>query len=98
MTEKKPSKYFASLEKKRSETKLISRLCVNNAIITNQKEILTVIQTFYKNQKKTMDNSKYKFFDQSINKLSNMDQIKCEEEITESECINAIKSMKNKKK
>ena len=45
-----------------------------------------------------MDNSKYKFFDQSINKLSNMDQIKCEEEITESECINAIKSMKNKKK
>ena len=52
MTEKKPSKYFASLEKKRSETKLISRLCVNNAIITNQKEILTVIQTFYKNQKK----------------------------------------------
>ena len=45
-----------------------------------------------------MDNSKYKFFDQSINKLSNMDQIKCEEEITESECINDIKSMKNKKK
>ena len=37
--DEKNSKYFASLEKKRSETKLISRLCVNNVISTNQKEI-----------------------------------------------------------
>ena len=44
-----------------------------------------------------MNNSKYNFFDQSIIKLSNFDQIKCEGEITESECINALKSMKNKK-
>ena len=44
-----------------------------------------------------MSNSKYNFCDQSINKLSNIDQIKCEGEITESECINALKSMKNKK-
>ena len=47
--DEKNSKYFASLEKKRSETKLISRLCVNDVISTNQKEILTEIQTFYKN-------------------------------------------------
>ena len=97
--DEKNSKYFASLEKKRSETKLISRLCVNNVISTNQKEILTEIQTFYKNlyNKREMSNSKYNFFDQSINKLSNIDQIKCEGEITESECINALKSMKNQK-
>ena len=78
---------------------LISRLCVNNVISTNQKEILTEIQTFYKNlyNKREMSNSKYNFFDQSINKLSNIDQIKCEGEITESECINALKSMKNQK-
>ena len=97
--DEKNSKYFASLEKKRSETKLISRLCINNVISTNQKEILTEIQTFYKNlyNKREMSNSKYNFFDQSINKLSNIDQIKCEGEITESECINALKSMKNQK-
>ena len=95
----KNSKYFACLEKKRSETNLISRLCVNNAIITNQKEILTEIQTFCKNlfNKREMNNSKFNFFDQSINKLSNIDQIKCEGEITESECTNALKSMKNQK-
>ena len=44
-----------------------------------------------------MNNLRYNFFDQSINKLSNIDQIKCEGEITESECINALKSMKIKK-
>ena len=44
-----------------------------------------------------MNNLKYNFFDQSINKLSNIDQIKCEGTITESECINALKSMKNQK-
>ena len=32
-----------------------------------------------------MSSSKYNFFDQSINKLSNIDQIKCEGEIRESE-------------
>ena len=97
--DEKNSKYFASLEKKRSETKLISRLCINNVISTNPKEILTEIQTFYKNlyNKREMSNSKYNFFDQSINKLSNIDQIKCEGEITESECINALKSMINQK-
>ena len=58
--DEKKSKYFASLEKKQSETKLISRLCVNNVISTNQKEILTEIQTFYKNlyNKREISNSK----------------------------------------
>ena len=43
--DEKNSKYFASLEKKRSETKLISRLAINNSISTNQKEIITEIQS-----------------------------------------------------
>ena len=45
----KNSKYFASLEKKRSETKLISRLKINNKINTNQTEILSETELFYKN-------------------------------------------------
>ena len=45
--EKKKQEIFCQLRKKRSETKLISRLYANNDISTNQKEILTEIQTFY---------------------------------------------------
>ena len=36
------SKYFASLEKKWSESKLITRLQINDKINTNQDEILEV--------------------------------------------------------
>ena len=45
----KNSKYFASLEKKRSETKLILRLKIDNKINTNQTEILSETELFYKN-------------------------------------------------
>ena len=43
----KNSKYFASLEKKMSETKLISRLKINNKINTNQTEILSETELFF---------------------------------------------------
>ena len=43
----KNSKYFASLEKKRSETKLFSRLKINNKINTNQTEILSETELFF---------------------------------------------------
>ena len=97
--DEKNSKYFASLEKKRSETKLISRLSINNSISTNQREIITEIQSFYKNlyNKRQQNNSKFNFFDESINKLSNIDRTKCDGLITESECLNALKCMKNQK-
>ena len=97
--DEKNSKYFASLEKKRSETKLISRLNINNSISTNQKEIITEIQSFYKRlyNKREINGSKYNFFDESINKLSDTDQTKCEGLITEAECISALKLMKNQK-
>ena len=62
--DEKNSKYFACLEKKRSETKLISRLAINNSISTNQKEIITEIQSFYKRlyNKREINDSKYNFF------------------------------------
>ena len=67
----KNSKYFASLEKKRSETKLISRLKINNKINTNQTEILSETELFYKNlyNKRKVGHSSYNFFDDSIRKL-----------------------------
>ena len=45
----KNSTYFASLEKKRHETKLISILKINNKIGTNQAEILPETELFYNN-------------------------------------------------
>ena len=68
--DEKNSKYFASLEKKRSETKLISRLAINNSISTNQKEIITEIQSFYKRlyNKREINGSKYNFL---MNQLIN---------------------------
>ena len=79
---------------------MISRLSINNSISTNQREIITEIQSFYKNLniKRQQNNSKLNFFDESINKLSNIDRTKCEGLITESECLNALKCMKNQKK
>ena len=95
----KNSKYFASLEKKRSETKLISRLKINNKINTNQTEILSETELFYKNlyNKREVGHSSYNFFDDSIRKLNNLDKNSCEGHITEAECINSLKNMKNQK-
>ena len=90
----KNSKYFASLEKKRSETKLISRLKIDNKINTNQTEILSETELFYKNlyNKREVGHSSYNFFDDSIRKLYNLDKNSCEGHITEAECINALKT------
>ena len=43
----KNSKYFANLEKKRAESKVISRLNINGKIITNQVEILKKEKSYY---------------------------------------------------
>ena len=89
----------ASLDKNRSETILISRLSNNNSISTKQREITTEIHFSIKNlyNKRQQNNSKYKFFDESINKISNIDRTKCEGLITGSECLSALKCMKNQK-
>ena len=53
----KNTKYFASLEKKQSEGKVISRLLINNTINTNQNEILLEAESYYK---KYMTKGKHK--------------------------------------
>ena len=60
---------FASLEKKRFETKLISRLSIYNSMSTNQGETITEIQSFYKNlhNKRQLNNSNYNHFKESMN-------------------------------
>ena len=99
--DEKNSKYFASLEKKKSETKLISRLQINDihVISTDQKEILTQTEKYYKSlyAKREPRSSRYNFFDETIPKLNQAEQTQCEGLITEAECIKAIKDMKNQK-
>ena len=95
----KNSKYFASLEKKRSEAKNISKLNIDNTTNTNQKEILSEIERFYKNlyNKREVGHSAHNFFDDSISKLSNLDKNNCEGLITEVECISTLKTRTIKK-
>ena len=93
------TKYFASLEKKRSEGKVISRLLINNEINTNQTEILSETEFYYKKlyNKRDTQNSRLNFFDDSIDKLNEINKQTCEGLLTENECAKALKDMKNSK-
>ena len=93
------TKYFASLEKKRSEGKVISRLLINNEINTNQTEILSETESYYKKlySKRDTQNSRLNFFDDSIDELNEIDKQTCEGLLTENECAKALKDMKNSK-
>ena len=95
----KNSKYFASLEKKKSESKLISRLTINNQTTTDQTEILKATEDFYKNLYKTKEskNSAYNFFDDTMKKLNEIEKESCDGLLTEIECKIALKTMKNQK-
>ena len=93
------SKYFANLEKKKYETKLINRLLVNNEILTDQTKILKATEEFYKNlyEKKETKDSAFDLFDNTINKLNETEADSCDGLLTELECKTALKYMKNKK-
>ena len=96
---KKNSKYFAGLEKKKAESKIISRLNIKGNIITSQKSILAEEKKFYEHlySKKEQTNSNIDFFDNALPKLNENESNSCEGQITEQECIKAIKEMKNQK-
>ena len=95
----KNSQYFANLEKKKAENKVIKRLSVNNNIITEQKDILKEKMKFYQKlySKHNQTNSKIEFFDNNINKLNNIEQNTCDGLLNEEECKIALKEMKNNK-
>ena len=95
----KNSKYFASLKKKKSDSKLISRLTINNQTTTDQTEILKATEDFYKNLYKTKEskNSAYNFFDDTMKKLNEIEKESCDGLLTEIECKIALKTIKNQK-
>ena len=95
----KNSKYFASLEKKRSETKSISKLNIDNTYITNQSEILKSEKKYYENlyRKRDTNNSKYNFFNPNMKKLDENNSNTCDGILNEYECGLALKQMQNNK-
>ena len=99
----KPTKCFCNLEKQNYTGKVVNKIRINNAIITNQQNILKELKIFYKNlmQSKHVDNqnqSKSPFLvKENIKTLSMQEQAKCEGLITEREVIKVLKDMKNGK-
>ena len=95
----KNTKYFASLEKKKSESKVISRLNINGTIVTNQQFILSEEKPFYEKlySENEQTRSMIDFFDNSLPELNEDERNSCGGLITEQECEKALKEMKNQK-
>ena len=95
----KNTKYFSSLEKKHAEMKTITRLNVQNKILTDQKDILNETKAYYSKlySKQNCSTPNTNFFDDSLNKLDDTEKLSCEGILTDYECGNALKEMKNNK-
>ena len=93
-------KLLKQLETRNAEKKLINNLNVNGKIISNQNEILNEQKNYYENlyNEKKQNDSEYNFYDENkITKLSENEKLLCEGIITEKECTDAIREMKNGK-
>ena len=97
----KPSKYFCNLEKRRHVNKTITKLTVDDgSIIQSQEGILNEVLNFYKQLYSSRDDSienidlNVKLDNESIPKLSEDEQNKCDADITLSEAANFLRKMK----
>jgi exonuclease III len=95
----KNSKYFANLEKRNAEKKIISQLTINGNITSDQNKIRVEQKSFYQNLYKIRhcQIDSYDFFNNSTNKLNQSETEKCEGFLTEYECKQALFYMKNGK-
>ncbi|KAK3091716.1 hypothetical protein FSP39_022111 [Pinctada imbricata] len=99
----KPSKYFCALEKRNYVNKNIVKLETNRRVITDQKEILNEIKTFYENLYASQDemltdvNLESLLNNEEIPKLSEDDKLNLEKPISIEEVGEAVKLLKNDK-
>ena len=98
----KPTNYFLNLESRNYTSKLISKLVNENGEeYTDTKDILKYQKQYYKNLYSESLNVDDKPISEIIgenpNKLSYLDSLKLEGEITYNELMNALKNMKNAK-
>ena len=100
----RPTKFFCALENKNFLDKTIKKVCNDlNETITDQKKILSAIETYYKNLFRSRDaelkniDIEELFTNQNINKLTDVQKKSIEGELTISEIGIALKNMKNEK-
>lgn len=100
----KPSKYFASLEKKNYINKLINKLDIGGKIIENEETVLLETSKFYKNLYSSQINhtehselSGQFLGNHLLKKLSEEQKQSCEGNITTIEIKNILKDMKHDK-
>lgn len=98
----KQSKYFLSLEKRNYKSKCITKLQVNDNYITSSSDILEEEKTFYSRlyTSKNVDgyNGESNFLNQeAMPELSDIMRQKCDSDLTEAECLKALKTFKNNK-
>ena len=95
----KNTKYFANLEKKRAEHKTITQLNINENIETDKHKILSYVKSYYESLYKRDENIEESMNSRFLTKITNV--ITAEntnpEHLTEFECHNALKDMKNDK-
>ena len=77
----KKKKFFSNLEKKKAETKVITRLIVNGKVIQTQHEILEAQKKYSSKlyEKQRCQESQFDFFNNSINKLSEIEKETCDD-------------------
>ena len=100
----KPTKFFATLEKRNYINKLINKVDDNGKLVTEEKSILNKLENFYKNLYETKTNATEHqgtlntfLNDTLINKLDEEQKQACEGEIRIQEVKEVLKSMKNGK-
>ena len=98
----KNTAFFLSLEKKNSQIKSISHLKrSDNSIATGKNEVAHELITFYKElyseQKVISEAYDQPFLNNGNQALTEIEQAQCEGNILESECLAALKKLKNGK-
>ena len=98
----KSTKFFLNLEKSRAEKSTIKKLEIDKKEIVDQSLIIGELKSFYQNLfKKSTDNTKDQlkdFLDKvNVRQLNQEQQNICENDITEFELKNALKTLNNSK-
>ena len=96
----KNTKYFPNLESKRSEQKVLKQLKINDEIEHDHAKILEHVKQYFASLYKidvTLDQENSDPFFQDLTKLSNEDREQYPDHLSENECFQALKDMKNNK-
>lgn len=99
----KCNKFFLNLEKSRAHNNTIHRIKdTSGNIVTNEKQILSVMSTFYENlykepkENSQIQNDSAKFVEGlEVPKLSTEEADLCEDDLSAAEILKALKTMKN---